>query len=95
MSRRRPRLFDETRGHVPRGITATEAAWELGLSESRFSELRLRLESEGFPTPDPITRRYDIKAIHHWLDVRSGLTNASDSINELDRELEAFARGKA
>jgi hypothetical protein len=31
------------------------------------------MEAAGFPLPDPITRRYDRRAIDAWLDRRAGL----------------------
>lgn len=95
MTRRRPRLFDETRGHTPRGITASEAAWHLGLSENDFHDRLPRLLGAGFPKPDPLTTRYDIRAIDAWLDERAGLSNHSAfNDNDIDRELEAFASGE-
>lgn len=95
MTRRRPRLFDPERGHTPRGVTSAEAGWEIGLSENRFGELLPRLQEAGFPLPDPLTHRYDLAAIHGWLDARSGLSNPAGSREEeLDRNLEAFANGE-
>lgn len=93
MTRRRPRLFDEQRGHVPRCVTAAEVAWELGLSENKFAELLPRYQSEGLPRPDALSNRYDLKAVHHWLDERAGLSNAS-SPDQLERELEALVHGE-
>ncbi len=50
-----------------------EAAAYLGLSQADFFRKRAAMEAAGFPLPDPITRRYDRRAIDAWLDRRSGL----------------------
>ena len=73
MTRRRPRLFETTPN---RGATAFEIATYLGLTETALSEKLDELAAAGFPFPDPLTGRYDVKAIDLWLDCRSGIAES-------------------
>jgi len=67
-----PREFLPT----PRGWTVGQVAHYLGLAERTFSAKRPALEASGFPRPDPITARWDGRAVERWLDARSGLDAA-------------------
>lgn len=58
---------------TPRGLKTCDVAAYLGLSQTDFFRKRAAMEAAGFPRPDPITRRYDRRAIDAWLDRRSGL----------------------
>ena len=64
----------------PRGVTDAESADHIGLGPTEYKQKLLQLEAEGFPKPDPLTRRRDIKAIDCWMDARSGLAE-DDSAN--------------
>ena len=57
----------------PRGLIEEESAGYLGLGATEFNRLLPKLEAEGFPKPDPLTGRRDLKAIERWWDARSGL----------------------
>ena len=88
MSRRRPRLFDTV---SPRGITIEEAAFYCGLSRGKFEAVLPELENDGFPQIDPITARYDLQAINHWFDRRSGLARSLEDLGaELDEKIAAY-----
>lgn len=77
MSRPRPRFTEP-----PRGLTGQECAWYLGLGTTQFDTVRDALRDAGFPAADPITGRYDRRAVDRWLDQRAGLvdTPANDDI---------------
>ena len=75
----------------PRGITDVETAGHIGLALPAFNRLLPRLEAEGFPKPDSLTGRRDVKAIDHWMDVRAGLA-ADGSDNGLLAKIEEFRR---
>ena len=90
MSRRRPRLWEL---EPPRGLTAAETAYLLGVSEGRFAQLLPRLLAAGFPSRDPITRRYDRRAIERWLDRRSGVARDCGPMAWLER-LDATSEGE-
>ncbi len=87
MSRRRPRF-----SLPPRGLTAEETGWYLGLGTTQFRKLLPRLEADGFPKPDPLTGRRDLKAIEVWWDRRSGLA-ADDRDGGLMQRLDALRHG--
>lgn len=56
-------------------ISTAQAARELGISRTKFYEIRPQLEAEGFPLRIPGTTRYDPAAIEAWLDGRSPATS--------------------
>jgi hypothetical protein len=72
MTRARPKF-----NLPPRGLIEYETAGYIGLGPTDFSRVLPQLEAEGFPKPDPVTGRRDLKAIDAWLDARSGLTGES------------------
>lgn len=81
----------------PRGIPPVKAARRLGLTEAHFERLKDKYFAIGFPRPDPISGNYDIRAIDHWFDIRSGLSNGSsarDASEVFQTRLEAFRGGK-
>jgi hypothetical protein len=57
----------------PRDVPAAKAARKIGLTLVEFDRVKAELFARGFPTPDPTTGLYDLKAIEVWRDVRSGL----------------------
>lgn len=61
-----------------RGWTLGQVARRLGVSASRFSEIREALYRAGLPRPDPITGKTDKKAVERYMDQRSGLVDQSD-----------------
>lgn len=89
MTRPRPRLMDNT---PPRGLTAYEVAYYLGVSETHFHRKLPELRRAGFPEPDSLLRRYDKAAIDRWLDMRSDLAESSDD-HGLHQRLGDFRRG--
>ena len=56
-----------------RGLTAGEVARLLGRSRSWFYAHQERLKASGFPTPNPVTGRWDRKAVDSWCDRFHGL----------------------
>ena len=54
----------------PRDVPPEKAARRLGLTLSRFDALLPRLNTRGFPLPDPDTGLYDLRAIDAWADRR-------------------------
>lgn len=87
MTKPRPRPLIE-----PRGLTAGEVAFYLGISPVKFTEIKERLYERGFPRPDPDTGRYDVKAVDFWWDSESGIVATSPSnLSEAERELEKWA----
>lgn len=86
MTKPRPRRVIE-----PRGLTANEVAFYLGISPVRFSEIKERMFERGFPRPDPDTGRYDAKAVDFWWDSESGIVPTSPpDQSEAERELEKW-----
>jgi hypothetical protein len=82
----------------PRGIPPVKAARRLGLTEAHFERLKDQYFAIGFPRPDPISGNYDLRAIDHWFDLRSGLTSASgarDASEVFQMRREAFRGGKS
>jgi hypothetical protein len=63
----------------PCGIPPVKAARRLGLTHSQFEAAKTRYFEIGFPRPDPISGNYDLRAINHWMDMRAGLTRATDA----------------
>lgn len=57
-----------------RGVSKRDAASILGRSVGWFDAHENELFKAGFPACDPVTRRYDVKAIHAWMDDRAGLS---------------------
>ncbi len=88
------------RFHVePRDAPAAMAARKLGLTEVRFNECLPDLLARGFPSPDPTTGHFDLKAIDAWQDRRSGLaiaipeTMAKDATSVVGARLAGMGRG--
>lgn len=54
----------------PRDVPPAKAARRLHLSPAEFDALLPRLQSRGFPSPDPDTGHYDLKKIEEWMDNR-------------------------
>jgi hypothetical protein len=82
----------------PRGIPAVKAARRLGLTEAHFEQVKDQYFAIGFPTPDPISGNYDLRAIDHWFDIRNGLTtgrSARDASEVFHTRREAFRGGKS
>lgn len=50
----------------PRDVPAEAAARRLGLSATRFAEVREQLFARGFPKPDDVTGHYDLDAVDEW-----------------------------
>ena len=86
--RTRPRLHEVA---PPRMVTQGELAWHFGLSVTAFAEKLPALEAEGFPRPDPLLNRYDLRAVDAWMDQRSF---AESNYDGTDERLEAFRNGK-
>ena len=61
----------------PRDVPAVKAARRLHLTLEEFETCLPRLRARGFPTADPDTGRFDLKAIDDWMDRRSGLSTES------------------
>ena len=59
----------------PRDVPAAKAARRLGLTAAEFGRVLPDLLARGFPSPDPTTGLYDLKAVEAWQDARSGLTS--------------------
>lgn len=57
----------------PRDVPAASAARRLGVALPAFEESLPDLIARGFPSPDPTTGNFDLKAIDAWMDRRSGL----------------------
>lgn len=58
-------------------------AWvfhRLGLSESTFYKARPKLEAEGFPTVDPIVRRYLRADVETWIENRRRVQKDRDRV---------------
>jgi hypothetical protein len=68
---------------TPRDIPPEKIARRLGLTPSRFDELKERLFARSFPRPDATTGNYDLQAVDAWMDARSGLNGANDLTAEL------------
>ena len=83
---------------VPRGVPAVAAARRLGITETRFNEIRNNLFERGFPRPDQDTGNFDIKALDAWLDRQSRLTDTTLAIDAdtsiISQRLEYMKRGK-
>ncbi len=58
----------------PRGVPLDKAARRLGLTRAEFERVAARLYGRGFPSADPDTHLFDLKAIDAWMDRQSGLT---------------------
>ncbi len=56
---------------------------------TEYIRLLPRLEAEGFPKPDPLTGKRNVKAIEHWMDVRAGLVQDGND-NGLMARIEEF-----
>lgn len=58
-------------------------AERLGICENTFRAKRHDLECSGFPPQDPITHKWDGKAIELWMDKRNGIvSNFEDNARE-------------
>lgn len=62
----------------PRDVPPAKAARRLHLTLAEFDEMRPRLVRRGFPSPDPDTGMYDLKAIDEWMDRRSGIASLTN-----------------
>ena len=87
MTRARPKF-----SLPPRGLVEQETAGYLGLGTTEYTRLLPKLEAEGFPKPDPVTRRRDQRAIDAWWDARSRLT-AENYDGGVSQRLEAMRNG--
>ena len=56
---------------VPADLTLREVARRLGLSVDEFRKHAGDLASRGFPSPDPLTKRYDPEAVERWRRLRN------------------------
>ncbi len=63
----------------PRDVPPIKAARVLGLTQSEFEAALPRLRERGFPSADPDTGNYDLKAIENWMDRRSGLAKTPEA----------------
>lgn len=61
----------------PRDVPADVTARRLGISASDFRDRLPDLLARGFPSPDPTTGNFDLKAVDAWQDRRSGLGPAA------------------
>lgn len=82
----------------PRDVPAEAAARRLGVDLSDFMDRLPDLLARGFPSPDPTTHNYDLKAIDAWMDRRSGLGAlstpiAKDAASVVAKRLEALHHG--
>lgn len=77
MGTRRPRLW-ETDENV--GANKMEIAFHLGLSVSKFDEVRPKLEAEGMPKPDKITGTWCVPAVDDWWKARHHAGEARSGI---------------
>ncbi|MCZ6496439.1 MAG: hypothetical protein O6924_09695, partial [Alphaproteobacteria bacterium] len=84
MTRARPKYTEPTRG-----LIESESAGVIGLGMTEYTRLLPRLEAEGFPKPDPLTGKRNVKAIEHWMDVRAGLVQDGND-NGLMARIEEF-----
>ena len=57
----------------PRDVPPFKAARRLHLTLNQFDLVLPELLERGFPKADPTTGHYDLTAIDHWMDERSGL----------------------
>jgi len=73
---KRPRLW-ETTANV--GANTQEIAFHLGMSVTRFGELRTKLEAEGMPRPDPITETWCVPAIDACCLARHSMSDQDDT----------------
>ena len=64
----------------PRDVPAASAARRLGLTEAEFDKRLPTLFARGFPSPDPTTGNFDLRAIDAWQDRRSGLGGVTTPI---------------
>lgn len=75
-------------------MTQKEVAGYIGVGVTWLADGGLdRLYAEGFPKSDPVTGRWDHKAIDAWWDARSGLA-AGQYDGGLQQRLEAFRNGE-
>ena len=82
----------------PRDVSPEAAARRLGLSACDFAKRLPDLIARGFPSPDPTTDNFDLKAIDAWMDRRSGLGAlavpvARDASSVLEERLAGMRRG--
>ena len=84
MTRTRPRYTP-----TPRIWNEFQVATHLNCGETKFAEIRPRLEAMGFPQYDNILGGRDANAIEAWLDKRSGLSNSCDLI-DADTEIDKW-----
>ena len=90
MTRPRPQFEPE-----PRVWSEHQVACRFGRGDSWLRDNRPNLEAAGFPQADDLLGGTDGDAVNHWLDMRSGMTDASKTDDdELSRRLEAFRDGK-
>ena len=81
----------------PRDVPAAKAARRLHLTLAEFEDRLPRLKARGFPSADPDTGFFDLKAIDAWMDARSGLARhdeARDAGTDFNERLKAI-RGTA
>ena len=82
----------------PRDVPPEIVARHLGLGQADFTGCLPGLLARGFPSPDPTTGNFDIKAIDVWMDFRSGLRPnagliARDAASVVDNRLAGMSRG--
>lgn len=56
---------------VPADLTQREVARRLGMTVAAFREAVPELAARGFPSPDPLTGRYDPEAVERWRRLRN------------------------
>lgn len=56
---------------APADLTQREVARRLGLTVDAFRAAAPQLAARGFPTPDPLTGRYDPEAVERWRRLRN------------------------
>lgn len=72
---------------VPRFWTEEQVAWRLGMSVETMRRRIGTLTAEGMPDADPLfLDRWDIDAVEHWLDLRSGLAPKTGAAQTTDYE---------
>lgn len=71
-----------------RGIPLRDACAIIGISTTFFQKRRKLFEEQAnFPKKDPLTGRYDRKAIERWMDTRSGISDNLSDIEDAEAEI--------
>lgn len=70
---------------APRDVPPEKAARRLHLTLAEFDRLKDELFARGFPSPDPTTGNYDLRAIDLWMDSRSNIGPTIDLTEGVQR----------